>query len=322
MAPSDIVPQRTATPGVLVRTDTETVARVKHHPHGLGHCRDVERVALRFGGAEEAHVGEPVFPFPIGLVHLDEDVELPERVARVGVEAVSLGLRDVAANGCCSQLIRISRAIHAVQAVHAVRAVSAIRAVGSTRVAVLAAVRLMRAAQAHDGDVVLDLPTALCHDQGAAAPCGALHLAVVEQGAARDVPAIVGRIVLQAVGMGGGAGLDLVVCLGGAYHDGLEVSWSFTLGVGRALGLDAVAVQEVREVIGVALAVGVARFGGLRSVAEEGRALLMTPTVGRGVWVPFDIVELLSRVAGRHGDGGSGCLGRWQMTSRISAETG
>lgn len=84
------VPQTRAAPGSLIGADTEPVARVEHDAHRLGRSGDEEAVGSWFVLAGETQLGDEVFVFDLGRLDWDDNVEGPERVARIGVEALGL----------------------------------------------------------------------------------------------------------------------------------------------------------------------------------------------------------------------------------------
>lgn len=85
-----IVPQRRAAPCRLVGSYTEAVARVEHDSHRFSCGRDEEVIDVWLVVGREAHVGDGMFVVGLCGFNGDVDVEGPEGVPRVRVEAMRL----------------------------------------------------------------------------------------------------------------------------------------------------------------------------------------------------------------------------------------
>lgn len=316
MTPADVVPQGLATECVYIGTDAEAVAGVEHDPHRLVQGGHEEGVALGLGLADEAHIREPVLPLRFGLLHLNSEAEGPKGVAGIGVETFSLDFDDIAVSACSMRLPVCCRVIHGgmVMAV----AVLAFVATDATQV------------EHWRGRQRLAAP--LGDDQRAAVPSVAVHLAIVEQGSADDVLAVAGS---RGVGGGWGRGrgsmvtslgdtrirgrrgmgmLDVLLGFGSADHDGLKLRGLG--GIGRYVGFDSVAVEEIGDIAGFVALLRVARLRG--RVTVESRALLVTPAAGGRVGVFLDTVEVAS-VVGSHGTQTEGreawSVGSWKVNN-------
>lgn len=93
MLPQHIVPQACTTPSVLVSPHTEAVARVEHDAHGLGRSWDEETVGPGLVFAGEAQLGYKVFILDFGRFNGGLDLEGPEGVSGVGVQALGINTR-------------------------------------------------------------------------------------------------------------------------------------------------------------------------------------------------------------------------------------
>lgn len=250
-----IIPQGSTTPSLLVCADTEAIARMKHDAHGLSESRDEETVESRLVVGRVAHFGDFVFKLTLGFAHRHHDVELPEGIAGVGIEAVRLD-----------------------QAVPAGCAVG--RSVGDTIGARSKLLDSTCGTKGESGLIERRLAATLDYNQYGTNPIALVHSAIVEERTANDLLTIIDprtTAVLRRI-------VGLVITLGMAGSDSQRLVVGTTMGA-IALRLDPRLVQKFCEVAsGIASGglAGLALRHLLALIAKVGRGLLVAPaTVGR-----------------------------------------